>query len=286
VWHLDWQITFTNVGGWWRRQFSNDEVGMLELSGLSFAFFAALLVVHMRALLLWAREEGTVHPLVRLLTAACVLGAVRHLLEFAHYCLYVDDGVGLPAVRFGGALVHVISQLCLLVLLIVISRGWTISSPELTGRAGLLAMALVLLNAYWMLLIYWEFFHDPARTNFIYDSPPGLVIIAVRLVTWGWFLRGLARTLADEYDDVKAQFYRRFGVIASLWFAYLPIVAVIARFLDPWVRARTCFIAEATANWLAFAALVMLLWPSRLDTLFKMKARAPPESLETIWDNL
>ena len=43
---------------------------------------------------------------------------------------------------------------------------------------------------------YWHLqVQDPAAVTYVYDTPPGLVIVALRLVALGWFIAELWHTM-------------------------------------------------------------------------------------------
>jgi hypothetical protein len=257
---------------------------MLEASFAFFILLFALNITHWYGLSLWHRQLGFVHPILKLMSLTVLLGMVRFLLLFVHECLYLDDGIGAPWAVLSSQVLHVLSQIIFLVTVIVVARGWAVSNRELSGRGVIAAMAVAFTIGFVLLFLYDFFFSDPASTRSLYESTPGYIIIALRLLTFGWFILCLRETYSDEYDTDKMAFYRRFGFICSVWFLSLPISVGVSALLSPWVRAITTFSIYSSLNVLIFACLVYILWPKE-PNIFRFR---PPASivLDTAWDSL
>ena len=73
---------------------------------------------------------------------------------FIHFLAYAGNGVGSPGLRAFGDILDVVSQLSFVVLLIVLSKGWTITKNTLTGRNALLAI-LAVYGVLYLVLYIW-----------------------------------------------------------------------------------------------------------------------------------
>ena len=57
--------------------------------------------------------------------------------------------------------------------------------------------------------------------------------------------------------------YLHFGAGFLVWFVYLPVVALVCAHVSALNRFKTILCISYAADFLAFATLVHLLWPSR-----------------------
>lgn len=98
-----------------------------------------------------------------------------------------------------------------------------------------------------------------------YQTWPGWLILILRTVVMAWFLYCLRATMAFEHQKSKLDFFLHFGAASLVWFIYLPIVALIA--LQVSVLWRKILLTGIcySANFLAYAVMTHLLWPTRFD---------------------
>ncbi|CAH0382990.1 unnamed protein product [Bemisia tabaci] len=93
---------------------------------------------------------------------------------------------------------------------------------------------------YTLLFIYEKQLFDPGEVLYLYESPAGYGLIALRLIAWWIFLYSTIFTLR-HYPE-KSEFYYTFKVIGSLWFVSGPAFVLISNSLiDKWVRESVFF---------------------------------------------
>ena len=122
---------------------------------------------------------------------------------------------------------------------------------------------------------------DPADITYLYESPPGYVLLGLRLYGLIWFLRAILITRV-KYAR-KRGFYWKFAVLGSLWFIALPLQVGVAVVVIPvHKRPRFVFAFSIVVNMLFFLAMFFLFSPSRFNRAFPfhaktsdMEARAP-----------
>ncbi|EEC06290.1 conserved hypothetical protein [Ixodes scapularis] len=59
------------------------------------------------------------------------------------------------------------------------------------------------------------FYFDPGEVLYLYESPAGYGIVALRLVGWGWFVYATVFTLL-HYPE-KTAFYTRLFLLYTIW---------------------------------------------------------------------
>merc|ERR1712159_912109 len=73
-------------------------------------------------------------------------------------------------------------------------------------------------------------------TEYIYDTRPGIILVAFNLLwTWMYVSRSL-QTFKNETRIKAKLFYKRYSFVFLLWFAYIPLIALLARNLAAHVR--------------------------------------------------
>eukprot|EP00163_Fabomonas_tropica_P019114 TRINITY_DN3358_c0_g1_i2.p1 TRINITY_DN3358_c0_g1~~TRINITY_DN3358_c0_g1_i2.p1 ORF type:complete len:328 (+),score=86.24 TRINITY_DN3358_c0_g1_i2:484-1467(+) len=260
-----------NPGGIWLRQFSVDEQHMLTTYLIFFLVFMVGGVTHVYGLItLW--RQDSVHPIIKLLTSSIMMEVISIFCEFIHLAVYSGNGVGAPVMDGISQVLDMAAQLCFMCLLILISKGWTISSPQLTDRRLLFIILSVFLFGYVALFIWETAGKDPASTNYVYESIPGIILLVLRMFTWMWFLWNLRHTFTHETHPDKRKFYLVFGLMYSLWFIALPVIVGVATVLDPWVRMKIIQALYLLFQTAGLTGLAYLLWPSRAHEYFKITA--------------
>ena len=74
---------------------------------------------------------------------------------------------------------------------------------------------------------------------------PGYMTLAFRLIVMLWFLVELRRTYHHSHQD-NVNFIQHFGAFFLMWFIYLPVLALISTQVSPLWRYKTilsrCFL--------------------------------------------
>jgi len=271
---LDYDITFTNPYGndKWIKEFSCDEVGLQGLYIFYFIFYVIAGLTHAWAVYSLIRASAY-HSVVKLLSVSLVLEGVSVFCLFIHYSVYQNDGVGSPFLAGTGDFLNLVAQLVFILLLILVAKGWTITKSRIEDRTIVLA-GLGALSAAYLALFIWEHVGlNPASTKYIYQSPPGIIILVLRALAMLWFVWCLRGTYIEENHPSKRQFYLWFGATYVAWFAALPLIALIATGVPAWSELRVVTVMYVTANALALGGMQFLLWPSRANEYFQISSR-------------
>eukprot|EP00162_Nutomonas_longa_P012354 comp21049_c0_seq4/m.44243 comp21049_c0_seq4/g.44243 ORF comp21049_c0_seq4/g.44243 comp21049_c0_seq4/m.44243 type:complete len:416 (+) comp21049_c0_seq4:672-1919(+) len=267
-----YKMKLTNSGGKWMREFSTDEQGLLPAYLIFMFVFLLGSGIHIYGLLSGWRGQGPLHPIVKLLTTAIFLETISIVCDFTHYIIFAGNGVGTPVMLGVGQVIDMGAQLVMMLLLILIAKGWTISSPKLTDRRAIFVFLALFLFGYVSLFIWEEAGINPESTEYLYESVPGIILLAMRGITMAWFIYCIFTTWRLESHPDKRKFYLIFGFLYTLWFIALPVIVAVASQVDPWVRAKTVTSLYLLFNMFAFAGMGWLLWPTRAHIYFKISA--------------
>lgn len=267
----NYRVEFLNPGGLWYRQFSYDEQGIGPIYIFFFVAYAVLLAVHGFGVWRQMKTEQW-HPIIRILSACIAVQLLSCLAMVIHYSIYANDGIGAPGLQGLGTLLDMASTVVLMFLLILLAKGWAITTSYLAHKNVLIVVLALFILAYLALFIWDYAGRDPASTLYFYESWPGIIVLVLRFATWLWFLWCLRGTIRLESLPEKRTFYFVFGGCYSLWFISLPIFVLVAFVTAPEYRFRTVTGLATAFEYLVLTAFAFLLWPSRASNYFVIKA--------------
>jgi len=191
--------------------------------------------------------------------------------DLIHYGTFHSDGIGVPSLDKFSTVIEAFARLSFILLLILLAKGWTISTDEIRQRGLILAVMSLLSISYFTLIIVDFAARDPASTVYEYESVPGGLIVALNGLTGIWFAVTIYFSYSAEEDVMKKSFYMRLGLSYTIWFGALPFLVIIGIALDPWVREKIVTSLTLTVTTIAYTILAYLLWPSRAEVYFKIK---------------
>merc|ERR1712039_200422 len=119
-------------------------------------------------------------------------------------------------------------------------------------------------------------------TDYVYATPFGWAIVVVDILLLTLFATNMRSTLALEHDKGNAFFYRTWGCVYGCWFLALPITTLLAQaVLAPYVWHVVSLLVTNSATVVAYAALVLGLWPQNERTYFKLGQKTVDDVMES-----
>jgi hypothetical protein len=113
---------------------------------------------------------------------------------------------------------------------------------------------------------------DPADITYLYESPPGFVLMCLRAYGLIWFLRAILITRV-KYTR-KRGFYWKFALLGSLWMIALPFQVGMANLvIAVHHRPKFVFAFSIVVNLLFLVAMFILFSPSRFNRSFPFHAK-------------
>jgi len=270
--NINYEMHMYNAGeDRWTKEFSYDEQGLEGLYLFYFIVYFLGLAIHLYSV--WVLiQSRSYHPIVRLLTIAITFEFFSIFFMFIHLVVYSGNGIGVPGLFGFATFLDIVAQVVFILLLILIAKGWAITKTQLEDRKANLVMAIILFLSYLALFIWQMLGLDRASDIYVYESPPGIVVIVVRALAKLWFIYCLRLTFSEENHPTKRKFYLTFGVCYIAWFLILPLITAISAGVDPWQRMKTVYILYVTSNSVALAGLAYLLWPTRANEYFQISS--------------
>lgn len=282
-------------------QFSFELQGVLAMCLAFLVLYVGLVFVHFCGVL---SKNAPGHTLPRLFTAALISELLGIVFQFIHYLVYAKNGVGVESLRDIGDFCVVVTQCLFMLLLLLIAKGWTITTIFLINRKYLAGLWIFYVILYIILFVvntvvsnsshnfidvnalFVTFFPQTSLNEFsgrsAYQSIPGGFILALRCLILIWFLYELRNSYLQENVPEKLNLYRFLGVFYTFWFIYLPVAVGALSDIDVLYQFKVIFGTLHSADFVSLAAMAWLLWPSRSKAYFKLVAPDNRRLLESL----
>eukprot|EP01120_Amphizonella_sp_Union-15-10_P015216 TRINITY_DN7768_c0_g1_i1.p1 TRINITY_DN7768_c0_g1~~TRINITY_DN7768_c0_g1_i1.p1 ORF type:complete len:440 (-),score=49.66 TRINITY_DN7768_c0_g1_i1:97-1416(-) len=264
--YLTYDFTFTNPGGAWTRQFSVDEQGLLLTYLIFFILYSiGMLLCGWEYRILRAKKLNNLTTLFLF----CIVAAqfASNFFLVIHYGSYSTNGIGAPHLSGFGELLDMITSIALMLLLILIAKGWIVT--DLRGKHLIVAAFVSLTLSYFAVFIWDHVTRDPASTVYFYNSVAGIVVIVIRCIIFAWFILCLYQSFRSgttggmkSVMDFGKIFFLVFGTVFGIWFLVLPFIAAVVSGVEPWNRLKIATSVLLTFKTIALLFLGLMLWPS------------------------
>eukprot|EP00928_Gymnodinium_smaydae_P038569 TRINITY_DN26581_c0_g1_i1.p1 TRINITY_DN26581_c0_g1~~TRINITY_DN26581_c0_g1_i1.p1 ORF type:complete len:447 (+),score=78.97 TRINITY_DN26581_c0_g1_i1:37-1377(+) len=277
---INYKMHLQNPGWGWQKEFSFDRLGTLPyLFVCTFAFVIAA------ALTVWATcwkavawdQRWRDHPYVRMLLALCFASVGACALFLVHYSSFAQDGRGYSSFEVAGIVLVAVANCMMFVIAALAAMGWAISDQDkdMQFRWQLIAGVIALGVAGALCELRGEFAVDKSTKLFAQTSLAGLLVIILKGLLFAWVYYRMRCSLNEEWQTRQRNFYKAFSVSFAFWSLTVPLIAILAMLLDPWVRYKVVTGADFAARWLGLVLLGVLfggpLSPIFQDTLLTNK---------------
>lgn len=263
---------------WLYYQFSS------ELSGMNMIFlFFWLLFSGIVGMNMFLQYRGSTvgilglfgsHHVTRLFSIIIGLQWLEYFFGFCHYAAYAADGKGdidlLGFAKFLGT----VSQCGLILLILLLAKGYTITSSELRGRNTTLIITGVTTLLYVILFIiqtttFTIYNTDPATYIISWQTWAAVLILIMRVLLGFHFLWEVRSTYMMEDGESQLRFYQLFAAGYFAWLISLPLIVSIAAACDFVVREKVVEVLFDLVNLAAIVMMGFLLRP-RSNEFFKL----------------
>ncbi|KAH3756619.1 transmembrane protein 145-like [Pelomyxa schiedti] len=247
---IRYNFTFINpsVSG---LQFSADEIGLFQEVLVFMGLFWGLTLALVASLVLLVKGKLQYAITDRLLAVVAVESMALFFWTI-HVCVFYSNGIGYPELVSTFDFFDMASEL--IFLLLILGR-------KLTHHRLLLLLWFPFILAYLALYFYKLYGVDPATTLYVYESIPGYIIIALRIVMMFVFLFIVSRTFVIETRAPNRRFYVVFGAIYAFWFITLPIIVLAMHFVPAWKRQKVVVPVQLGVKFFSYLILAVLFRP-------------------------
>jgi len=269
---VTYNVHFINTHG---SEFGFDEQGMLPLNAIYFVFFLILTGLEVLSIM-FLRRNNSAHIVVYVLTGIVALITFSLFFVMCHWASYRSNGTGADALRGIGQFLMGIANIAFSMLLVCIASGWAITYHELPRKKVVFGIGIAYLAIYILLFfICVATGTSAASTQFVYATGAALALVIIYILVcwlgiWGYFAWSLFRTWHEESQYDRRLFFLIFGIGYSFWFLLPAVLNFISIGIDEWYRPRVVDAFQITTTFLGIVALIVLLWPTRMQKYFRM----------------
>ncbi|KAH7707171.1 antigen [Aphelenchoides avenae] len=251
-----------NAGDPLSKQFSFDEQTMPEMYFCALAAYIILASIQAKGISV--SKHRRMPPRQRTLTWIIGLELTGLFFESVNALIFAAAGRGVGLFSFTGELCIVLATCLLCLLLILLSRGWSLNTSASDAYNSIMHYVWLLVSGVHVgFFVHNYFFTEgvPKRVDF-YKSWAGYGIVGVRLLQALWFLFEVKRTIRRELNESRAIFLANFGAAYMVWFVYLVGLGAIAGFISDLWRLKVILAITTFANFISIACLVHIFWPT------------------------
>eukprot|EP00750_Incisomonas_marina_P028586 INCI6777.2.p1 GENE.INCI6777.2~~INCI6777.2.p1 ORF type:complete len:519 (+),score=85.47 INCI6777.2:228-1784(+) len=212
----------------------------------------------------WLRNHpdgNLLHHTAKILFAAICTAFIGSLLYAIHLAILSSDGVGVVPLVYIAFVSYAVSATMTLLLIIVITKGWTIVRRKISagGRMKIAAFITTFLVLSLTCIFWAELNIDIGEYATIYETAPGIVLITIRFIAAAWFISAAINT--TKRFEKKRGFFIKFFVASAFWILSMPVGALIATAFAEWTRKTVIYTAILLFDGLVHLAFVILFNP-------------------------
>lgn len=272
--NVNYEFAITN-GDSWDRHISGDESDMVEITVAFFIVFTVAFIVG----LVFARHLLVLnffHRPYQVFITSLGYEEMALIFETIYYMEYVVNGKQNISIRTTGALLHAVSEIMLIILLLLLAKGFTITRGKLSSVSQIkLAMFAIIYAIFYIVLFVWKtelFDNSPGLVQNDFDNYAGRTIISLRISAWVWFVYTCISTVC-VYPEKKC-FYCWFGVSFSVWFLLKPSLTFWSYIDDQyWKRVRILKGVDLLICAIAYTIFLFLTRPTEANKMFPFHIR-------------
>ena len=261
---ISYELTFTN-GYSWERHLSGEEMHILETRAIP---FGGLLIIFVAGLYIARQllQQDKLHRAYKLFMMSLTCEVVAQSLDYIYYAYYVKNGVQLHALQTIAELLHAISEVSLVVLLVLLAHGWTITAAHL-GNSTQMKLTVFLslyILAFGILFVCKKEFFDPQASHFPFESDLDKAYRGLKLIAWACFVYGVYLSIRNH--PAKKKFYLFLAVFYSAWFLFLPLSFLVFFIMfSVWYKLSVLRILRMTPYIcvFGFAGILSIMRPRR-----------------------
>uniref|UniRef100_A0A7S3GG86 GPR180/TMEM145 transmembrane domain-containing protein n=1 Tax=Palpitomonas bilix TaxID=652834 RepID=A0A7S3GG86_9EUKA len=260
------RTAFQNDGGWWVSPLSFDLQGLPE-TFIAFTVVFSLLFIAMLAFLFVLRSKRMLHPIVFIFFSSIASYLLSNILLLAYYVGILRTDIPDEGAYISGHVFGSIAQLLFLVGLLILAKGWGVTTSKLSRKRDLFALLGIVVFAYVAIFIY-DALRDRALVKYLYEGPAGYALLILRICVFLAFLMLLKRTFAFETNETKRGFFIVFAYVITVYFvAYIALMLSVS-FLPDWYRVKVAEVLRLSVDTLGYLAIPVIIRPRKFYEVY------------------
>lgn len=185
---FEYSLHFRNPGGHFAREFSKEEQGVWEARIAASVVYVpwAVWAVYVSLVRFRTLQIATGF---RVMAAILSLQAAALVLQVFSAASFASDGVVVVPVETIASFLDAAAECLLMLLLVAFMKGWTTVRAGVRLRHKVIGCLIfcAILVLYVLILVWSSLGGTPASALYLYDSPPGVIIVALRCSVLLWF---------------------------------------------------------------------------------------------------
>lgn len=267
---VEYRIHATQASSSWSKEFGYNENGINTLYICFMFLFTFVVAVECYGTYKLQQKLSYLHPMLKLTLISIIIEWISLFVLLLHYGSYSSNGEGIVLLMKLGQVLAVVSRCFLMLLLLLLAKGWTISNETLTHKWAIIGVIVAYLVVSIASLIYSYSAEDAMRTTPTTGVEAfSIVLNLVWLAFAGWFSFTIfGVSYRKEDNPAKKKMYLALGLLFTPWFFLPPLTAFAVFAVDPWARERVVAFLTVSITTAAYAVLAFLFWPSRAEEYF------------------
>lgn len=133
-------------------------------------------------------SRNLLHETYKLFMVSVLVESAGLTLLTTYYAMFAQYGTANETIKFIGRAFESFSSVTLLLLLILLAKGYTVTRARLPSKTSLkIGIFMGMYTIIYAALLTWErSVFDPGEVLYTYESPAGYGLIILRLGGWVW----------------------------------------------------------------------------------------------------
>mmetsp|Transcript_52508 Transcript_52508/g.64327 ORF Transcript_52508/g.64327 Transcript_52508/m.64327 type:complete len:466 (-) Transcript_52508:15-1412(-) len=269
---IDFDILFEqNVDSIWYRQAGSNEKGLNTLYLVYLILYLILFGIQLYAYHIY-RIQQYIHQIIKLLTSTIGFALFAVLFNFVDWMIFTETGEHELFFPIIAKLCTVTASTIFLLLLLVLSQGWTISRFEVAYPKLLLFVIIIVFISQCTFYIIRLIGLDPESTVYFYNSVPAIGIGVLFIVIGICFIIQCVFSIMNEPVPQKKRLYAGI-MIYFIWFMFPLLQILIGKSFHEWMRDIAIISINITVETIAFIIMMILMWPSWAHQYFNLSMK-------------
>ncbi|CEF60038.1 Transmembrane protein 145 [Strongyloides ratti] len=257
----------------WFYHFSYDEFYIL-ISDIIFIVINVIILSISLFVAFVLKNRHLFHQTYKLFLKSQFVEILSLICMCIYYSRYAKDGHSIKIIKVMGYILRGCSSSIFLFLLLLISKGFTITRARISNSGTIKIMSVMALYLLiYFIMLFWSLeIFDRGIVYHMFESLPGYMFMGLRIIAWIWFLRCCIITI-KKYP-IKKKFYCSFIPLVSVWFLSGATTLVISNFwLDNWVREEVVNFVDCALITYGHLGFLFLTLPSSANQNFPYHVR-------------
>lgn len=234
--------------------YSVEDDGLVYTYLLVFGVYVAFLYKNMMRLLQVARQTDNYESHLIWLNFSICFSVLSVVFQIVHLWAYGFDGSGLQFFDAFSDLFEATSALLVIILLVIIADGWTLTYKHFPESAVYIPISFVVVTVNLIIVAVGRVTLDEYNKSSGYEGHSGTLVILFRLAFWLWFIYICRNNYAKFSIKAKHQLLM-LSILGTIYFWALPMTVWGSQLYDKFYRKTIIVVGVHTIQIFVFYLL-------------------------------